>query len=152
MSTFQPRDPGFEARVHASFAAQAMMRTLGVTLGRVAPGEVELSMPADSRFTQQHGFLHGGAIAAGLDTACGFAALSLMPEDAGVLTVEFKVNLLAPGRGERFRFTGRVVKPGRTLVFCEAVAHGLTTEGEERLIATTTATMMAITGRDDVKG
>jgi uncharacterized protein (TIGR00369 family) len=128
-----------------------MMATLGVAMDRVLPGEVELSMPADPRFTQQHGFLHGGAIAACLDTACGFAAFSLMPADAGVLTVEFKVSLLAPGRGERFRFAGRVVKPGRTLVFCEATAHALH-KGEERLIATTTATMMAITGRDDVRG
>lgn len=151
MTAFQPRDPGFEARTRASFSRQALMQTMGVTAERIAPGEVLLAMPADARFTQQHGFLHGGAIAAGLDTACGFAALSLMPQDAGVLTVEFKVNLLAPGRGERFRFAGRVVKPGRTLVFCEATAHGLT-GAEERLLATMTATMMTITDRDDVRG
>ena len=146
----QPRDPGFEARVRGSFGRQAMMREMGVAAVRVAPGEVVLEMPLDPRFTQQHGFLHGGAIAACLDTACGFAALSLMPEDAGVLTVEFKVNLLAPGRGQRFRFAARVVKPGRTLVFTEAAAHAV--EGAERLIATMTATMMAVTGRDDVQG
>jgi uncharacterized protein (TIGR00369 family) len=151
VTRFDPRDAGFETRTRASFARQAMMDTLGMTLDRVAPGEVEMSMPLDSRFTQQHGFLHGGAIAAGLDTACGYAAFSLMQAEAGILTIEFKVNLLSPGRGERFRFAGRVVKPGRTLVFCEGTAHAVQ-DGVERLIATTTATMMTVTGRDDVKG
>lgn len=151
MSQFRPRDPGFEARVRASFAAQAMMTTLGMCLDRVAPGEVELWMEHDPRFTQQHGFLHGGATAAGLDTACGFAALSLMPAEAGVLTVEFKVNLMEPGEGERFRFAGRVVKPGRTLIFCEATAHAVTA-GAEKLIATATATMMTMIGRQNVQG
>ena len=149
--SFQPRHPAFEARTLESFSRQAMMATLGITADRVAPGEVELSMPFDARFTQQHGFLHAGAIASGLDTACGFAAFTLMPEDAGVLTVEFKLSLLAPGRGDRFRFRGRVVKPGRTLVFAEAAAHA-SNGGAERLIATMSATMMAITGREDVKG
>jgi uncharacterized protein (TIGR00369 family) len=149
--TSRPIHPGFEARTRQSFGRQAMMATLGVTADRVAPGTVELSMPFDARFTQQHGFLHAGAIASCLDTACGFAAFTLMTEDAGVLTVEFKLSLLAPGRGQRFRFAGRVVKPGRTLIFTEATAHaGL--EGAERLIATMTATMMAVTGREDVKG
>ena len=151
MTGFRPPDAGFEARTRASFARQAFMSSMGATANHVAPGEVILSMPFDPRFTQQHGFLHGGAIAGGLDTACGFAALTLMPEDAGVLTVEFKVNLLAPGRGQRFRFAGRVVKPGRTLVFTEATAHGVE-DGAERLVATMTATMMAITGRGDVRG
>jgi uncharacterized protein (TIGR00369 family) len=149
--TFQPRHPGFEARTRESFGRQAMMATLGITADRVAPGEVDLSMPFDARFTQQHGFVHAGAIACGLDTACGFAAFTLMPEDAGVLTVEFKLSLLAPGRGRRFRFAGRVLKPGRTLVFTEASAHAAQ-DGAERLIATMTATMMSVTGRDDVKG
>jgi uncharacterized protein (TIGR00369 family) len=144
-------DPGMEARTRESFGRQAMMATLGVTAERIAPGEVELSMPFDARLTQQHGFVHAGAIASGLDTACGFAALTLMPRDAGVLTVEFKVSLLAPARGARFRFVGRVLKPGRTLVFTEARAHA-ERDGAERLIAMMTATMMAVHGRDDVKG
>ena len=144
MTGFEARDPGFEARTRASFARQGMMATLGAIADRVAPGEVELSMPFDVRFTQQHGFIHAGAIASCLDTACGFAALTLMPVDAGVLTVEFKLNLLAPGRGQRFRFAGRVLKPGRTLVFTEASAHAQH-EADERLIATMTATMMAVT-------
>ena len=148
---FQPRDLRFEARTRASFAAQAMMATMGATADRVAPGEVDISMPLDARFTQQHGFLHGGAIAACLDAACGFAALTLMPAEAGVLTVELKTSFMAPARGQRFRFAGRVVKPGRTLTFCEAAGHALS-DGGERLIATMTATMMTVTGRDDVRG
>ncbi len=149
--SLRPRDPAFEARARESFGRQAMMATLGIAVDRVGPGEVDLSMPFDARFTQQHGFLHAGAIASALDSACGFAAFTLMPDDAGVLTVEFKLNLLAPGRGQRFRFAGRVVKPGRTLVFTEASAHAAQ-DGDERLIATMTATMMTVTGRDDVKG
>jgi uncharacterized protein (TIGR00369 family) len=151
VTRFEPSDPGFETRVRESFGRQAMMREMGVVAARVAPGEVVLEMPFDRRFTQQHGFLHGGAIAACLDTACGFAALSLMPEEAGVLTAEFKTSLLAPGRGSRFRFTGRVLKPGRTLVFCEAQARAAD-GGAERPIAFMTATMMRVQGRDDVKG
>lgn len=151
MTAFQPRNPDYEAAARSSFDRQAMMVTLGMSADRIAPGTIDLSMPFDARFTQQHGFLHAGAIAAGLDTACGFAAFTLMPADAGVLTVEFKLNLLSPGRGERFRFEGRVVKPGRTLVFTDAAAHAVQ-DGDERLIATMTATMMAVTGRDDVKG
>ena len=116
-----------------------------------ADDSVEIELAHDEKLTQQHGFLHGGAIAAGLDNACGFASLSLMAAEAGMLTVEFKVNLLSPGRGERFSFAGRVVKPGRTLIFCEATAHALTAGGE-KLIATAQATMMTLIGRDDVKG
>lgn len=151
MSAFQPTNPDFEAAARASFGRQAMMATLGVMADRVAPGEVELSMPFDARFTQQHGFLHAGTIACVLDTASGFAAFTLMPADAGVLTVEFKLSLLSPARGVRFRFLGRVVKPGRTLIFTEAAAYAVQ-DGGERLIATMTATMMAVTGRADVKG
>lgn len=151
MSAFQPPDPAFEARARESFGRQAMMATLGVTADRIGAGEVELSMPFDARSTQQHGFLHAGAIASALDTACGFAAFTLMRAGAGMLTVEFKLSLLAPGRGQRFRFAARVLKPGRTLVFTEATARA-ELDGVERSIATTTATMMAVTGRDDVKG
>ncbi len=149
--SFEPRDPAFELRTRESFARQAMMATLGVSVDRVAPGEVDLSMPFDVRLTQQHGFLHAGAIASSLDSACGFAAFTLMPADAAVPTVELKLSLLSPARGQRFRFAGCVVKPGRTLVFTEAAAYAAQ-DGAERLIATMTATMMAVTGREDVKG
>lgn len=151
MSDFVPRDPGYEARARESFGRQAMMRTLGIEIEAVAPGSVNLAMAFDQRFTQQHGFLHAATVTAGMDTACGFAAFTLMEADAGVLTIEFKVNLLAPARGDRFRFSGQVVKPGRTILVTEGRAVAIE-DGDERLIATMSATMMAVTGRSDVKG
>jgi uncharacterized protein (TIGR00369 family) len=112
------------ARVRDSFARQAMMATLGAELVSVQPGRVELAIAHDERFTQQHGFMHAGAVAAVLDSACGYAAFSVMPPEAAVLTVSYSINLLAPAAGERFVMTGTVVRAGRTLVVCrgEAVA------------------------------
>ena len=112
------------ARVRASFERQAMMATLGAELLSVEPGRVELAIPHDERFTQQHGFMHAGAVAAVLDSACGYAAFSVMPPEAAVLTAAYSINLLAPAAGERFVMTGTVVRAGRTLVVCrgEAVA------------------------------
>ena len=140
---FQPKDPNFNSRVRASFAEQGAMRTLGVEIVKVEPGEVELSMPYSTSFTQQNGYVHAGIITTALDSACGYAALSLMAPDAAVLTVEFKTTLIAPARGERFMFRARVVKPGRTLTFCEACAFAVT-NGEERLIATMSGTLFAV--------
>ncbi len=142
----------FEERVRASFARQEAMRTIGAELTSVTPGIVEIEMPFSAALTQQHGFLHAGIISAALDSACGYAAFSLMPEDAGVLTIEFKVNLLAPGRGERFLFRGSVTKPGRTIVVADGQAYAFAADGEARLIATMTGTMMRISGRDGVVG
>src|SRR5215475_11078606 len=123
---FVPKDPHFAERVRASFVRQRAMHTLGVEITRLAAGEIELAMPYDPAFTQQHGFTHAGIITTALDSACGYAAFSLMPADAAVLTVEFKTNRLAPARGERFLFRARVVKPGRTITVCEAQALALT--------------------------
>jgi uncharacterized protein (TIGR00369 family) len=123
-----------------------MLATLGATLERVAPGEVDIRLPFREDLTQQHGFLHAGAMTTAVDTACGYAALTLMPPEAAVLTVEFKVNLLAPGRGEAVIARARVMKPGRTLT----VVRGdvLAQErGEERLVATMLATMMTVRDR-----
>jgi len=102
--SFQAKDPNFADRVRASFAQQRTMATLGVAIARLAPGEIELAMPYEPAYTQQHGFMHAGIIATALDTACGYAAFSLMPAAAAVLTVEFKTNLLAPAKGDRFLF------------------------------------------------
>jgi uncharacterized protein (TIGR00369 family) len=143
-------DPRFEERVRASYARQNAMRLIGATIERVEPGEVEIALPRSAEIAQQHGFVHGGLIGAVLDTACGFASLSLMPADAGVLTVEYKINFLAPAAGDRFRMVGRVRKAGRTLTFAEAEAFAQV-DGSERLIATMTATMMTIVGRDEVR-
>jgi len=144
-----PPDPAFEQRVRDSFARQAVMRTLGVQLGDVAPGRVVLWMDHQSGLTQQHGFLHAGMIATALDSACGYAAFTLMPADAAVLTVEFKINLLAPAKGPRFRFEGTVTKAGRTISVVDGRA--LQMDGsDERPIATMMATVMTLIGRDIV--
>jgi uncharacterized protein (TIGR00369 family) len=147
----RPADPDFPARVRASFARQAAMATLGVSLEAVEPGRVVLAMAHQAPFTQQHGFVHAGIVSTALDSACGYAAFSLMPPDAAVLTIEFKVNLLAPAKGPHFRFEGQVVKPGRTISVVDGRALQFDTDGKEKLIATMTATVMAVTGRDDVK-
>src|SRR3974390_2679709 len=130
--TFEPKDTNFAARVRGSFARQAAMQTLGVEITRLAAGEIELAMPYEAAFTQQHGFVHAGIMATVLDSACGYAAFSLMPADAAVLTVEFKTNLLAPAKGERFAFRAHVVKPGRTLTVCDARAFALS-DGAENM-------------------
>jgi uncharacterized protein (TIGR00369 family) len=149
---FQAPDPSFRDRVRASFAGQRVMRTLGVEITRLEPGEIELAMPYDPAYCQQHGFMHAGIITTALDSACGYAAFSLMPADAAVLTVEFKTNLLAPAKGQRFVFRAAVVKPGRTLTVCEAKAFALDDGADARLIATMTGTLMALVGRDGLAG
>ena len=148
--TFQPKDPNFAERVRASFARQRMMQTLGVEIARIVPGEIELAMPYGAAFTQQHGFIHAGVIATVLDSACGYAAFSLMPADAAVLTVEFKTNLLAPARGERFLFRAHVVKPGRTLTVSDGRAFAIDGGGEERLVASMNGTLMAVYDRPNI--
>jgi len=147
MAAFEPKNPDYRAVAAALFNAQPAMRTLGITLARLAPGEVELAMGYSPDVTQQNGFVHAGVITAGLDNACGVAAFSLMPRDADILTVEFKTSLLAPARGERFTFKAEVVKPGRTLTFCEARAFA-ERDGVATLVATMTGTLMALVRRD----
>ena len=151
MPSFEAKDPNFRDRVAASFQRQAVMHTLGIAIVRLEPGEIELTMPYAQPFTQQHGFVHAGIITTALDSACGYAAFSLMPADAAVLTVEFKTNLLAAAKGERFVFRGRVIKPGRTLTICDASAFAIDASSE-RLIATMTGTLMAVFDRAGVSG
>ena len=146
MSLFQVQDPASEARVRKTLANQQSMTTMGISLAKIEPGVVELQMPYDERFSQQNGFLHGGVVSAGLDTACGLASYTLMPANADVLTVEFKINLLAPAKGQMFRFVGSVVKPGRTLVVSEGRAFA-SDGGNEKMIATMSATMMTMVSR-----
>jgi uncharacterized protein (TIGR00369 family) len=147
--SFEPKDPQYAARVRASFDRQDAMRTIGATLASVEPGKVVIELPWAQALTQQHGFLHAGMVATGLDSACGYAGFSLMPADAAVLTVEYKINLLAPAQGQRFRMVGEVVKPGRTLTIVEGRAYALE-DGREKLIATMNATLMALFGREGV--
>jgi uncharacterized protein (TIGR00369 family) len=145
-------DPDLARRVRDSFARQAAMATLGATLETIAPGHVVIGMAHRVELTQQHGFLHAGMLAAALDSACGYAAFSLMPPDAGVLTIEFKINLLAPAKGPRFRFEGRVIKPGRTISVVDGRAFQLDAGGAEpKLIATMSATVMTVAGRDGIR-
>jgi len=151
MNNFQPKSADFTKKVKDSFARQTAMQTLGIKIDTLHPGEVILAMDYDKALTQQHGFIHAGIITTGLDSAAGYAAFSLMADDAAVLTVEFKVNLMAPASGESFLFKGVVVKPGRSITFAEAKAYALT-DGQEKLIATMSATMMAVVGRDGIKG
>jgi uncharacterized protein (TIGR00369 family) len=147
MSRFQPKNPDYRAIAIATFEQQRAMKTLGISITRVEPGEVDLAMEYRSDLTQQHGFIHAGIITAGLDNACGIAAFTLMPAGAGILTVEFKTNLLAPARGERFAFRATVVKPGRTLTVCEGRAYA-EQDGNETLIATMSGTLMALPARE----
>jgi uncharacterized protein (TIGR00369 family) len=135
---FEPRDPDWEARVRTAYDAQGLMRTLGATIASLEPGCVELRVPFDERLDQQDGFLHAGVALATMDTACGFAAHSLMPAGARVLTVELKVNLLAPATGT-LRVIGRVTRAGRTLSVCTGDAY---LEADDRHIATSLTTMI----------
>ena len=147
---FKPKDPGYVARVQGSFAQQGAMATLGAQLVLVEPGRVAIELPWTAGLSQQHGFLHGGIVAAVLDSACGYAGFTLMPEGTGVLTIEFKINFLAPAKGQRFRMVGQVIKPGRTVTVTEGRTYAIN-DGREKLIATMGATLMTITGREDVK-
>ncbi|MES2099838.1 MAG: PaaI family thioesterase [Pseudomonadota bacterium] len=154
--TMQTRNPDFAQRVRESFALQGAMRTLGASVEAIAPGRVVIVMAHRPELTQQHGFVHAGMVATGLDSACGFAAFTLMPADAGVLTIEFKINLLAPARGPLLRFEGAVTKAGRTISVVDGKAYQFEPGAEHdsdahKLIATMTATVMTVVGRDDVR-
>jgi len=143
-------DDHFQQRVKDSFARQQAMATLGIQLQSVKAGQVVLAMPYQEQLTQQHGFLHAGIISTALDSACGYAAFSLMPADAAVLSIEFKVNLLSPARGQHFRFEAEVLKPGRTITVAEGKAYALQ-DGQEKLIASMTASLMAVYERAGIQ-
>ena len=138
-------------RVRDSFAQQGAMGTLGAQLTHVAPGEVDICFDWATGLTQQHGFIHAGVLSAAMDSACGYAGFSLMPPEAGVLTIEFKINLLAPAKGQRFRCEGRVLKPGRTILVAEGRAYAIE-DGKEKLCATMQCTLMAVQGREGTAG
>jgi uncharacterized protein (TIGR00369 family) len=140
---FEPRDAEFEARVRASFARQRAMETLGARLVRVAPGEVEIELAFREDLTQQHGYLHAGVVAAVVDSACGYAALSLAEPGAEVLSVEFKLNLLAPSAGDSFSARARVLRAGRNITVCAGDVYARRA-GAEKLVATMLATMMTV--------
>lgn len=146
-SAFKAQTEQFEQRIRDSFERQGAMQTIGAQLIRVEPGAVDIGMNWAQALTQQHGFLHAGMVSTALDSACGFAALSLMPANAAVLSIEFKINLLAPAKGQSFRMEGRVIKPGRTILVTEGRAFAIN-DGHEKLIATMGCTLMCVQGRD----
>lgn len=145
-------DDAIRLKVQNSFQQQKIMNTIGASLTLVDTGRVEISLPFNEALTQQHGFLHAGIVATALDSACGYAALSTMPPEAGILSIEFKVNLLAPAKGRLFTAVGEVVKPGRTITVTngELFAMESADSGPGKRVATMTATMMAILDRKDV--
>jgi uncharacterized protein (TIGR00369 family) len=143
LSEFEPRDPGWEAKVRASFARQAVMETIGAKILALAPGRCEIELPYRRDLCQQHGYLHAGITTAIADSAAGYAAFSLMPAGASVLTVEFKVNLMAPGAGERFFARGQVIRPGRTLMVAEAEVLA-EANGGRKPVAQMLATLMCL--------
>src|SRR5689334_15251486 len=143
MITFEPFNPSFAADVKDSFAKQAVMVTIGAELVSVAPGAVQISLPYRSDLTQQHGYLHAGIVTTIADSACGYAAYTLMPPNSAVLSVEFKVNLLRPAKGEEFLAVAEVLKPGRTLTVVRADVFA-NPKSERALVATMLGTMMCL--------
>jgi uncharacterized protein (TIGR00369 family) len=145
---FAPLDPCYEARVRDSFARQPFMAHLGARIVHLAPGACDIEMTYRRELTQQHGFIHGGALASIADSAAGYAAFSLMPAESSVLTVEYKLNILRPAEGEAMIARGRVVKAGRTLTVVQADVYSRSA-GRERLTVTSLQTLMRLDGRSD---
>jgi uncharacterized protein (TIGR00369 family) len=145
---FQPCNPDFEARVRASFARQRAMALIGASMRSVQPGRVEIELPVRDDLAQQHGFVHGGVVGMIADSAGGYAAFTLMPADASVLTVEYKLNMLAPAQGELLFARGEVLKPGRSLAVVRANVWA-SKAGEETLVAAMQQTLMVMHGMAD---
>ncbi len=145
---FQTPDPNFEARVRASFGRQAVMHTIGAEMTRVGPGAVTIELPYRRDLTQQHGFFHAGITATIADSAAGYAAYSLFAADSSVLTVEFKINLVAPADGERLIASAQVKKPGRTLTICEFEVVALK-GGRRTVCALGLETLICLLGKPD---
>ncbi len=138
-------------RIRQSFARQGAMETLGAELTRISQGVVEIELPFDMKLTQQHGILHAGVISAALDSACSYAAYTVIAPDASLLTIEFKVNLMSPGRGDRFLFRGEITKPGSTIIVADGRGYAVG-DGPAKLIASMTSTLMVVRGREGITG
>ena len=149
-SQFKPGDAGYKEKVIESFNRQEVMKTVNASILNIRPGEIELEFPFQASLTQQHGFIHAGIVSTVLDSACGYAAFSLMPENAAVLTIEFKLNLLSPAKGERFRAIGRVKKPGKNITVTEGELFSYS-EGEQKLIAVMVGTIMSVYDREGIE-
>lgn len=149
MRNMNPLNSSFAEEIQRSFARQTVMQLIGAELSRIEPGKVEITLPYRADMTQQHGYLHAGIVTTIADSACGYAAYSLMPVGAEVLSVEFKVNLLRPARGERFVARAEVIKAGRTLTVVRADVFGLNGDDDQELVATMQSTMICL--RQDSK-
>ena len=147
---FEPSDPQYKDKVTESFNRQQVMKTVNATLKTIHPGKMELEFPYQSNLTQQHGFIHAGIVSTVLDSACGYAAFSLMPKHTGVLTIEFKLNLLSPAKGEMFRAVGTVKKPGKNITVTQGELFSYEA-GEEKLVAMMVGTIMTIYDRDGIE-
>jgi uncharacterized protein (TIGR00369 family) len=147
-ASFTPADPDWEAKVRDSFARQGAMKTIGARLVHLEPGHAHVGVEYTDAIAQQHGYVHGGVVGMIADTAGGYAGFSMMPAGASVLTVEYKMNLLAPADGQTILAKGRVLKPGRTLVVAQVdvFAHK---NGQTKLCATMLQTLMTMTGKSD---
>jgi uncharacterized protein (TIGR00369 family) len=145
---FKPLNPAYAERVRGSFSRQAAMRLIGATMTQVQPGRVTIELPVRDELTQQHKFVHGGVVGMIADSAGGYAAFTLMPADASVLTVEYKINMLSPATGDRLVARGAVLKPGRTVSVVRADVFGIT-DGQEKLVATMQQTLMVMHGMQD---
>ena len=143
MNLFQPGDPNYEARIRSSFDKQGVMKTIGAKLVKVLPGEVHIEFPFTESLTQQHDYIHAGIITSVVDSACGYAAYTLMPADSEVLTIEYKVNFMSPAKGEKFLGIGRVLKPGRKITVCSGDVIAMD-KGKEKMVATMLATMISV--------
>lgn len=141
MNSLQPLDPDYESRVRESFGRQPIMKLIGANLRRVEPGAIDIELPYREDLTQQNGYLHAGILTTVADSACGYAAYTLMPAGSDVLSVEFKVNLLRPAMGELFMAEARVVKAGKTLTVARCDVYGWTA-GEAKMVATLLATLI----------
>lgn len=147
---FKVADDDYEAKVTESFNRQEIMKTLNASILTIQPGIVELEFPYQTSLTQQHGFIHAGIISTVLDSACGYAAFSLMPKETAVLTVEFKINLLSPAKGKLFKAVGKVKKSGRNISFTEGELFA-TLDGRQKLVATMTGSIMSVYDREGIK-
>jgi uncharacterized protein (TIGR00369 family) len=143
MPSLKAVDTDFESRIRDSFGRQRAMLTIGARLERISPGEVRITLPFSPALTQQHGYLHAGIVGLIADSACGYAAYTLMPADSEVLSVEYKINFLSPARGQTFVAIGRVVKPGRTLTVCSGEVWAYAA-AERKLVVTMQSTMISV--------
>ncbi len=151
MPQFQPKDPGYAARVRASFGLQQAMQLIGAELAIVEPGYTEIHLPFKAEISQQHGYIHGGVVGMVADSAAGYAANTLTPADTSVLTVEYKLNLVAPADGQRLVARGEVIKPGRTLIITRAEVFAIRDE-QWTLCAIMQQTIMAMQGKSERSG